>query len=153
MRKFSRWTRTLGFGEVTVIIGLVINFLAFVSQLLSIRDTLSYIIGAVCVSVTKVGPSGIPGSRDLQSAKIPGFLKLKSRDVLSLCGQAPPPSLRYCNCSNVIVWISVRPHMWCPSTSLPPPLVASTQPRSMSEAVSNWLLAGGVHSHFFGKNS
>ena len=30
------------FGEVTVIIGLVINFLAFVSPLLSFRDTLSY---------------------------------------------------------------------------------------------------------------
>ena len=31
------------FGEVTVIIGLVINFLAFVSPLLSFRDTLSYV--------------------------------------------------------------------------------------------------------------
>ena len=31
------------FGEVTVIIGLIINFLAFVSPLLSFRDTLSYI--------------------------------------------------------------------------------------------------------------
>ena len=30
------------FGEVAVIIGLVINFLAFVSPLLSFRDTLSY---------------------------------------------------------------------------------------------------------------
>ena len=31
------------FGEVTIIIGLVINFLAFVPPLLSFRDTLSYI--------------------------------------------------------------------------------------------------------------
>ena len=31
------------FGEVTVIIGLVINFLAFVSPLLTLRDTLTYI--------------------------------------------------------------------------------------------------------------
>ena len=30
------------FGEVTVIIGLVINFLAFVSLLLSFRDTMTY---------------------------------------------------------------------------------------------------------------
>ena len=30
------------FGEVTVIIGLVINFLAFVSPLLTLRDTLTY---------------------------------------------------------------------------------------------------------------
>ena len=33
------------FGEVTVIIGLVINFLAFVSPLLTLRDTLTYSIG------------------------------------------------------------------------------------------------------------
>ena len=32
------------FGEVTVIIGLVINFLAFVSPLLTLRDTLTYAI-------------------------------------------------------------------------------------------------------------
>ena len=31
------------FGEVTVIIGLVINFLAFVSPLLTLRDTSTYI--------------------------------------------------------------------------------------------------------------
>ena len=31
------------FGEVTVIIGLVINFLAFVPPFVSFRDTLSYI--------------------------------------------------------------------------------------------------------------
>ena len=31
------------FGEVTVIIGLVINFLAFVSPLLTLRDTLTYL--------------------------------------------------------------------------------------------------------------
>ena len=30
------------FGEVTVIIGLVINFLAFVPPFVSFRDTLSY---------------------------------------------------------------------------------------------------------------
>ena len=33
------------FGEVTVIIGLVINFLAFVSPLLTLRDTLTYVNG------------------------------------------------------------------------------------------------------------
>ena len=32
------------FGEVTVIIGLVINFLAFVSPLLTLRDTLTYMV-------------------------------------------------------------------------------------------------------------
>ena len=32
------------FGEVTVIIGLVINFLAFVPPFVSFRDTLSYVI-------------------------------------------------------------------------------------------------------------
>ena len=31
------------FGEVTVIIGLVINFLAFVSPFVSFRDTLTYV--------------------------------------------------------------------------------------------------------------
>ena len=35
--------------------------------------------------VTQAGPSGIPGSRDFKSAKILGFLKLKSLDFLSLC--------------------------------------------------------------------
>ena len=32
------------FGEVTVIIGLVINFLAFVSPLCAFRDTSSYVL-------------------------------------------------------------------------------------------------------------
>ena len=32
------------FGEVTVIIGLVINFLAFVPPFVSFRDTLTYLI-------------------------------------------------------------------------------------------------------------
>ena len=39
-------------------------------------------------SGSSAGPSGIPGipgSRDLQSAKILGFSKLKSRDFLLLC--------------------------------------------------------------------
>ena len=36
------------FGEVTVIIGLVINFLAFGTPFVSFRDTLSYIRGDFC---------------------------------------------------------------------------------------------------------
>ena len=36
------------FGEVTVIIGLVINFLAFVPPFVSFRDTLSYIYLDTC---------------------------------------------------------------------------------------------------------
>ena len=38
------------FGEVTVIIGLVINFLAFVSPLCAFRDTSSYVFGDVLQS-------------------------------------------------------------------------------------------------------
>ena len=46
------------FGEVTVIIGLVINLLAFVSPLLSFRDTLSYIRNFLKISISILSDNG-----------------------------------------------------------------------------------------------
>ena len=49
------------FGEVTVIIGLVINFLAFVSPLLTLRDTSSYGILKVGLPLSKSTPQNVNG--------------------------------------------------------------------------------------------
>ena len=57
------------FGEVTVIIGLVVNFLAFVSPLLTLRDQ------ALAGSTIS-----IPGFSGRDFVKIPGSRDFRDRD-------------------------------------------------------------------------
>ena len=80
--KFSQMSHS-----VTVIIGLVINFLAFVSPLLSFRDTLSYVVRTLIIKMclcrnesTCQGSGGNEGPRAL--GEVCGILGT---------GQAPPP--------------------------------------------------------------